>query len=107
VNARNIEVEITEDGCCIAVWEDDGPMHMLGDLEVTRLSDVEFDSHEQAWKVHFRNGITLPGSYKQRIAALNAEMTYVNQHLTEFGDWVKDQFPERTNKVDDYDASMS
>jgi hypothetical protein len=88
---RDMMIEITENGSCIAVWDDSNAMQAIGDLEVTRLSDVEFDNKEQGWKVHFRNGLTLPGLYQQRIEALNAEISYVDDHLSEFGEWVMSQ----------------
>jgi hypothetical protein len=95
MNPKDIRVEIGNDGTCIAIYIDGSPLEMVGDLEVTRLSDVEFDADLQEWKVMFRNGVTLPGTYKSRIAAINAEIDYADAHLSEFGDWVAAQHPER------------
>jgi len=106
MNPRDLMVEITEDGSCITIWTDENVViRSVGELEVTRLSDVEFDNKAQGWKVHFRNGVTLPGLYQQRIEALSAEMTYVDDHLSEFGEWVKSQNPQKQNVY--VDASMS
>jgi hypothetical protein len=95
MNRKDVMIEITENGTCLAVWSDDNPLQMLGDLQVTWLSDVEFNHDLQGWEVTFRNGVKLPALYKERIQALNAEMTYVDEHLSEFGEWVKRHFPER------------
>jgi len=99
---ENIHIEITSDGTCMAIWKDQHGFDELGDLEVTRLSDVEFDNEVQGWRVHFRNGVTLPGVYKERIRALAAEMRYVEDHLSEFADWLLNQSVSMV-----YDPSMS
>jgi hypothetical protein len=88
---KDINYEITGDGTVIGVYDDDNLLQGLGDFEVVRVSDVEFDPHLQRWVVRFRNGVTLPETYERRIQALNAEIDYVQEHLTEFGAWVKDQ----------------
>ncbi len=87
MNSKDLEIEITADGSCLTIWDDENSMRAIGDLKVTRLSDVEFDNEAQGWRVHFRNGVTLPGLYQQRIEALSAEMDYAFDHLGELGEW--------------------
>jgi len=98
MNHENLEIEITADGACVTIWNDENSMRAIGDLKVTRLSDVEYDNESQGWRVHFRNGVTLPGLYKQRIEALSAEIDYAFDHLEEFGKWAMSQDPQ-TEKV--------
>jgi len=93
MEAKDLLVEITNEGTCLALWNDDNSLEFLGDLEVTRLSDVEYINEKQAWQVVFRNGTTLPGFYKQRIEALNAEITYAEEHLLELAEWAQTQIP--------------
>jgi hypothetical protein len=107
VNRNDIEIEITSDGSCLTIWNDENCMRAIGDVKVTRLSDIEFDNEEQGWRVHFRNGVTLPGLYEKRIEALNAEIDYAEEHMSEFGEWVISQHPEISNTTDFVDPSMS
>lgn len=104
---RDIKCDITSDGSVIAIYRDDSGLDMLGDLQVTRLSDVEFDAQEQGWKVKFRNGYTLPTTFKDRIRALYAEMLYVEANLTEFGEWVRAHHPESVYESYGVDPSLS
>jgi hypothetical protein len=105
MDPKDVQVEITMEGSVVAVYQDGSGLEKIGDLEVTRLSDVEWDGDLQGWVVKFRNGYTLPGAYKSRVAALNAEADYVDAHLGEFGDWVAAQHPERVKVY--VDPSMS
>lgn len=108
MNSKDILIEITSEGSCLSIWSDENPLAMLGDVEVTRLSDVEFNSYLQGWEVTFRNGTKLPGLYKQRIEALSAEISWVEDHLSEMGEWVKEHFPERVPRPSLYcDPSIS
>jgi hypothetical protein len=86
---KEIRIDITDDGLCSAVWDDSNPLKELGDIEVTRLSDIEFDHESQGWKVYFRNGTTLLETFQQRQDALDAEVKYVDEHFRKFVDWVK------------------
>jgi hypothetical protein len=107
---KDILVEITNDGTCVSIWDDHNPLQAMGDLQVVRLSDVEFDPHLQEWVVKFRNGVTLPNTYPRRIEALNAEITYAEAHLGELAEWVKTQLREDQPlqpKPAYVDASMS
>ncbi len=108
MNANFFVTEITAEGSCLAVYSDNSGLDILGDLQVTRLSDVEFDNKEQGWVVKFRNGIILANVYPERIKALAAEMAYVEANLAEFGEWVREHHPEAVYVGMDYpDPSMS
>ena len=107
VTEKDIIIEITDEGVCMAVWDDRDPLAGLGDVQVTRLSDVEYDNERQGWEVTFRNGVKLPGLYKKRIMALNAEITYVEDHFSEFGEWIRTNHPDRVVPAPYVDPSMS
>ena len=101
---KDIVIEITEEGSCLAIWDDSNPLQVVGEIQVTRLSDVEFDNELQGWVVKFRNGVILANVYPERIRALAAEIAYVEANLDEFGDWVRQNFPERVPQAPMYDA---
>ena len=105
MSGRDILIEITSQGSCMGVYSDNSGMEALGDLQVTRLSDVEYDNAEHGWVVRFRNGIVLANVYPERIRALAAEMSYVEANLDEFSEWVQANHPEAVHIV--VDASMS
>ena len=105
---KNVILEITNDGSCLAIYTDNSGLDVLGDLRVTRLSDIEYDNEQKGWVVRFRNGVVLANLYQDRIKALSAEMSYVEENLSELGDWVKKNHPEAVHVGTSYpDASMS
>ena len=95
MNNKNILIEITNEGSCISIWSDENPLLSLGDVEVTRLSDVEYDHEFKGWIVRFRNGVILPKVYKHRMKAISAEIDYVEEHIEEFAEWAKIHSPEK------------
>ena len=71
-------VKVTTDGDLFFIYKDNHPLLELGPLEVTRASNVEFDSDRQEWIVvlNFPDGsrARLPEGHKNRTAAIAYEV---------------------------------
>ena len=64
-----------------AIYTDKLPFHNLGVLTVVRASNVEWDNARQGWTVELADGTKLPGVWKNRQEALDAEVEAVNARL--------------------------
>ena len=68
-------------------------LHTLGPLHVTRASTVEFDEAAQGWRVTLRDGTMLPQCFHSRLAALAAEVAYLQSHWDDMP-WIPKEVPD-------------
>jgi len=68
----NITISFTPKGTAQCLWTEALPLHEIGQLEITRASNIEFNNSRQHWEVIDRNGHMLFFS-KSRSACLEWE----------------------------------
>ena len=52
----NIQITFTSDGTAHCLWTEALPLHELGQLEITRATNIEFNNADQRWEVIDRKG---------------------------------------------------
>ena len=52
----NIQISFKPDGTAQCLWTEALPLHELGQLEITRASNIEFNNTTQHWEVQDRKG---------------------------------------------------
>jgi hypothetical protein len=55
-NTMNIQFSFHADGTAHCLWTEALPLHELGQLQVTRVSTIEFNNSTQHWEVKDRRG---------------------------------------------------
>ena len=74
------ELFITQDGCVHAVNDSFVDTLDLGEKQVTRMSNVEFNNELQLWEAHiFETNQVIRGKTRQEV--IDAEINIVNQQL--------------------------
>jgi hypothetical protein len=48
---------------------------------VERASEVEYDPEMGGWRVYLKDGTVLPGSWKSRTEAIQAEVNYLQERM--------------------------
>lgn len=90
---------VIRNGVLSTLYTDTLPLHELGQLEITRASNVEYDAHKQGWTVQLADGMYLADTpyppdelyitgirhhakaWLKREDALAAEVAYINARL--------------------------
>src|SRR5512136_1723773 len=70
----NINLQFNTNGTASCLWTEALPLHELGQLQVTRASNVEFNNSSQHWEVKDRRG-KVRFIAKSRAACLEWEQT--------------------------------
>lgn len=85
MSARKIDhvIRIDPDGTAHCLWTDDLPLAELGQLEVTRASNIEFNSELQRWEVRLVGDPTVLFWDHCRECCLNWEHGYINRQIME------------------------
>lgn len=69
---RIINIKFSEDGTARCLWTDAFPLHEIGQLEISRATNIEFNNDRQMWEVKDRDGV-VRFSDKSRSACLEWE----------------------------------
>lgn len=75
---------IAPNGDVTTLYTETVDLRVLGELEVSRASNIEYDHRLQGWMVVLRDGTALPEAYPSREDALAAEVAYIHAHWDAF-----------------------
>jgi hypothetical protein len=78
---KEIVMVFSETGDAHCLWTDEIDLHQLGECQVERASEVEYDPEMGGWRVYLKDGTVLPGSWKSRTEAIQAEVTYLQERM--------------------------
>lgn len=78
-------IRITTSGQLLYVYQDDCPANALGDLSVSRASNVEFNTNDKTWQAYGVLGEVLSSPHHRRDDALREEVNSLEDLLLDTG----------------------
>ena len=75
---------IAPNGDVTTLYTETVDLRVLGELEVSRASNIEYDHAAQGWAIVLKDGTILAETYPSREDALAAEVAYIQAHWDAF-----------------------